>query len=219
MIDRLDDHHARGTGVAQCVMMPVPEAEKAGQDVQTMAVELRPGPLCNPNAVEPGGLDHRSVMDATGCCKRALVETGMGNCNPPAQMAINGRVNIRKIWLANNMVSRDPVNTDVELRKFITGINEAFIGEQLAPVAEPDNPDLADAADARASGFNIDHDKIWRVPDWRATVVCRRRGADTGAHDAEHSETTTTRRGRAASVCLDGGDMRNILPATRIEPG
>ena len=75
----VDDHQPCSARIAERIVMLVGDAEIAAENVQPMAREMRPGALCDANAVEPFRLDWQSFVNPTGRPQSAFVEVRMGN--------------------------------------------------------------------------------------------------------------------------------------------
>jgi hypothetical protein len=62
--------------------------------------------------------------------------------------------------LPGYMIRPDPMYPDVERRELVARIHQRLISEDLLPVFEPHDADLADAADPGAGGFHVDDHEI-----------------------------------------------------------
>ena len=125
-----------------------------------MARKMRPGALCDANAVEPFRLDWRLFVNLAGRSQSAFVEERVGNGYASGEMLIDDGVDRGKIRLACDMMGLDAVYPRIERREVIARVDEGFIFEDLSSIAEADDPDLTDAADPRARGFHVDHHEI-----------------------------------------------------------
>ena len=99
-------------------------------------------------------------MNAAGGRKRALVEVGVRYRYPAGQMTVDDLVDVAECRLANDVIAADAVDASVEGRELVARINEGFIGVHLLSVPEADDADLADAADARTGGLDINDDEV-----------------------------------------------------------
>ncbi len=79
-------------------------------------------------------------------------------------MTIDDRMQLTETGLAQHMVGGDAMDVDIEAAERVARIDHRFIFEADRAVAEPDDADLADAADAGTGGLDIDHDEIGRLP-------------------------------------------------------
>ena len=165
MVDRLDDHHARGTRIAQCVVMLVRNPQMSRQYVESVTGEIGPSSAGHPDAIQPESLDRRAPVNMAGGRKRSLVEIGVGNSDTTGKVPCDRGVDVAKIRMTDNMVRGDAVNPGVESVEFVARIDERLISEDLAAIAKSDDPDLTDAADPRAGclDIDIDNDKIGKV--------------------------------------------------------
>lgn len=99
-------------------------------------------------------------MFATGRRERTLVEPGMGDGRAAGKMAVDHVMDVSETRFADDVMRGDAVDARVETLEDVAGVDQRFKGERFLAVPEPDDADLADAADARTGGFDIDDDEI-----------------------------------------------------------
>ena len=93
-----------------------------------MAGKIRPGPLGDPDAVEPCRLDQVAPVHPAGRGERTLVEERVRDRRPPGEMPVDDRVDVAEGRLADDMVAADAVDPSVERRELVARVDERLVG-------------------------------------------------------------------------------------------
>jgi hypothetical protein len=132
---------------------------QVGQAVSAVTFELRPGVLCNFNAVVPFGKKRWQAIAFAGAIDGTFVKLAMLNEGVPIEEVAKCLNDFGKVWMAFNHSLVDAVQFDIEVGKLHFRVDQKAQRLNLTAIGYQCQPELTNTGCISVCGFDVDGDK------------------------------------------------------------